>query len=89
MHQFRDISHGVNMVWQASEEGWLKINCDGSYVESGGCAGIGIVVRNDEGKMVHGICAKVKADCALVAELRKHWLLKKGLNWQLQKDIRK
>ena len=37
-------------------------------MESGGCSEIGIVVRNDEGKMVDGICVKVKADCALVVE---------------------
>ena len=37
-------------------------------MESGGCSRIEIVVGNDEGKMVDGICAKVKADCALVAE---------------------
>ena len=39
------------MVWQAPKKGWLKINCDGSYVEKGGYLGMGIMVRNVDGRI--------------------------------------
>lgn len=38
--------------WTPPKEGWTKINVDGSYVEQSGEAGIGVIARNCEGKVI-------------------------------------
>ena len=55
-------------------------------MENGGLSEIGIVVRNNECKLVDGIYAKVKADSALVAEALA---VREGFKLAIAKDYRK
>ncbi|RLN24564.1 hypothetical protein C2845_PM07G05880 [Panicum miliaceum] len=35
-----------NLLWQAPEEGWIKINVDGNYVETTGEASVGVTIQD-------------------------------------------
>ena len=54
--------------WRKPEKGWIKINCDGGFKAETRNAGIGVVVRNEEGILIDGCCGTVKADNALLTE---------------------
>ncbi|XVF16620.1 hypothetical protein REPUB_Repub10bG0048100 [Reevesia pubescens] len=44
--------------WMYLDTGWIKMNSDGTFSKNtwiGGIGGIGVVVRNDRGKLVGGI----------------------------------
>ena len=60
----------VEDKWEAPKEGWYKINCVGGFKKKSDEAGIGVVVRNAEGKLVDGYCGTVKADSVLVMEAK-------------------
>ncbi|OMO88886.1 hypothetical protein CCACVL1_08140 [Corchorus capsularis] len=47
-----------------------KDNCDGSFDPKNGSAGVGIVVRNGEGKLVNGSGLRIEAASALEAEAK-------------------
>ena len=38
-------------AWVPPEEGWLKVNVDGSFVEATGEASAGVVIRNAAGEV--------------------------------------
>ncbi|XP_022717858.1 uncharacterized protein LOC111276389 [Durio zibethinus] len=64
---------GVNIIrredqWSCSKRRWLKMNCDGTFIESNRRAGIGIVIRDESGNMVDGIGKQVKVGSALAAK---------------------
>ena len=40
--------------WDAPEDGWLKINCDGAFDQNSMVAGLGVDVRNSDGMLVEG-----------------------------------
>ena len=46
----------------------MKINCYGGFKKENGCAGIGVVVRNCEGRLINGVCDVVVVDSPLVVE---------------------
>ncbi|OMO78337.1 hypothetical protein COLO4_24777 [Corchorus olitorius] len=62
--------------WIALEEGWMKFIVDGAYDISNQCAGIGIVARNSEGKLIVGVdCQKIVQNLFMAEALA----LKEGL----------
>ena len=40
--------------WKALEEGWLKMNCGGAFDPIDKMAGVGVVIRNCEGRIMDG-----------------------------------
>ena len=50
------------------EKGWMKINCDDGFKVDTGKAGIGVVVRIEEGTLIDGYCGVVKTNNALLVE---------------------
>ena len=82
----RNNAQKVLEVWNTLEEGWCKINCDGGYVKENGLVGIGVVVRNDNGILVDGVCEPVTTDNPLVA---KALTIKKGFNLAIEKEYQK
>ena len=76
----------VEENWKAPEEGWYKINCDGGFKKESDEAGIGVVMRNAEGKLVDGYYGKVKADSVLVVEAKA---VKRGVKLAIEKNYHK
>ena len=64
------------------ENGWMKINCDGSFVKQKGAAGVRVVVKNGNGCLIDGVCEEVLADSPLVVEAL---VVKKGIKLALDK----
>ncbi|XVF66221.1 hypothetical protein PTKIN_Ptkin10aG0018100 [Pterospermum kingtungense] len=65
--------------WEKPDSGWVKVNCDEPF--SGGTggsnarvAGIGVVVRNEEGKLVSGLGKRITTNQLLRLKL---WLFMK------------
>ena len=59
--------------WKRPREGWMKVNCDGAF-DNGKegkrkNAGIGAVIRAENGKVVTGIAKKVKVNSCIEAEV--------------------
>ena len=54
--------------WKKSEEGWMKVNCDGALDLKTKVVGSGIIVRNSDGIVVDGVGKRRMADNALMAE---------------------
>ena len=50
------------------EEGWVKVNGDSAFSQKSERAGIGVVIRDDEGALMDGVGGEVKADSALMTE---------------------
>ncbi|XP_043705219.1 uncharacterized protein LOC122655032 [Telopea speciosissima] len=48
--------------------GYLKLNCDASYIPSSGSGGFGIVIRNHEGAPIMAYSEPFKASSSLMAE---------------------
>lgn len=47
----------------------IKVNCDGSYLQSSGNAGIGIIWRNHPGIFIKGWCERVTDNSGLMAKI--------------------
>ncbi|KAF7820511.1 reverse transcriptase [Senna tora] len=54
--------------WLPPSSGVLKVNCDAAFDESSGVAGIGVLVRDDKGRLVDGCCIRAKACSMNMAE---------------------
>ncbi|XWS35022.1 hypothetical protein CRYUN_Cryun21dG0089700 [Craigia yunnanensis] len=54
--------------WIKPEEWWLKVNCDGVLDLKKEVAGSSVIVRDCDGAMVDGLCKKMMANSALMAE---------------------
>jgi hypothetical protein len=39
-------------TWEPPPAGWIKINVDGSFVESTGAAGVGVIARDHKGSVI-------------------------------------
>ncbi|TYG64411.1 hypothetical protein ES288_D06G105900v1 [Gossypium darwinii] len=39
----------ISIKWQPPEQGWFKLNTDGSSRSNPGLAGVGVVVHNSDG----------------------------------------
>ncbi|KAF8650478.1 hypothetical protein HU200_063843 [Digitaria exilis] len=66
-HGKQNINPASKRVWMAPPAGWCKINVDGSFVESTGDAGVGVVARDSAGKVVF-TAWRVLFRCASAAE---------------------
>ncbi|OMO84089.1 hypothetical protein COLO4_22232 [Corchorus olitorius] len=55
-------------TWTKPDEGFLKLNSDGSFYASERSAGIGVVIRNHEGQVIDAYGKKVSACSALSVE---------------------
>ncbi|WVZ52945.1 hypothetical protein U9M48_003943, partial [Paspalum notatum var. saurae] len=53
--------------WQKPEDGWIKVNVDGAFVEQTGTAGAGVVARDTEGSVIF-TAWRVLFDCASAKE---------------------
>ena len=42
----------AKLLWRPPEEGWIKINVDGSYVEMTGQASAGVIIQDHKGPIV-------------------------------------
>ena len=42
----------AKLLWRPPEEGWIKINVDGSYVERTGQASAGVIIRDHNGHVL-------------------------------------
>ncbi|KAF7810509.1 reverse transcriptase [Senna tora] len=81
---------GVNKLvggidrWLPLSSNMFKINCDASFSEPGLC-GVGVIVRNSQGKVVEGRSLRINACSVNVAEaLALREALKTGLELQLE-----
>ncbi|KAF7801660.1 uncharacterized protein G2W53_040771 [Senna tora] len=54
--------------WVPPSSGVLKVNCDAAFDDSSRVAGIGVLVRDDKGRLVDGCCIRVKACSVNMAE---------------------
>lgn len=80
--------HG-DLFWRPPRQGLLKINCDGAWMEGGADAGLGVVIRDQEGSVIaaHSI-ADSSIDNCLDAEglaLKHGMSLAKSLGLGLEK----
>ena len=73
-------------VCKAPTEDWHKINCDSSFVKENVLAGVGVILRNENGILVDGICEVVLADSPLVAEALA---VRRGISLALKRGTRK
>ena len=65
----------INVIeeeWKRPREGWLKVNCDGAFDNGnevrGKDAGIGVVIRDENGRVVTGVAKKVIVNSSIEAE---------------------
>ncbi|KAF7801395.1 putative reverse transcriptase [Senna tora] len=72
-----------HMSWQPPQEGWYKINCDGSYWYNSDDISCGGVIRNSHGEWITGFSKKLGKGSVFQAEL---WGALLGLRtaWELQ-----
>ena len=64
------ITHATTNSWERPPAGMLKLNIDGSYNESTGVAGAGMILRDEHGRIVFSSCRFLRrCGSALEAEL--------------------
>lgn len=44
------------MQWEKPKEGWMKLNVDGSFDAQEGRGGIGMILRDNTGKVIFSSC---------------------------------
>ncbi|OMO69424.1 hypothetical protein COLO4_29062 [Corchorus olitorius] len=54
--------------WEPPEEGWYKMNCDGAYKEGSDEGGLGIIVRDNEARVIAGMNKVVRSSSCLMTE---------------------
>ncbi|XVF68234.1 hypothetical protein PTKIN_Ptkin10aG0188900 [Pterospermum kingtungense] len=59
--------------WEKPDGGWVKVNCDGAFSgdtrgSATRVAGIGVVMRNEEGKSVTGLDKRITTGSVIEAE---------------------
>ncbi|OMP06438.1 hypothetical protein COLO4_08124 [Corchorus olitorius] len=63
--------HIWKMIWKIEgprKEGWCKVNCDAAFNEKEIEAGIGVIIRDSERRVIGGMNGIVKARSSLIAE---------------------
>lgn len=55
-------------LWSKPADGWVKVNSDGSYCSKSGKAGIGFVVRDQNGYVLEAVGKSISSSCALNVE---------------------
>ena len=51
-HEVPKEKQTAKLLWRPPEEGWIKINVDGSYVERTGQASAGVIIQDHKGPIV-------------------------------------
>ncbi|XP_059292008.1 uncharacterized protein LOC132045445 [Lycium ferocissimum] len=82
----------IPVCWRKPEMGWFKLNTDGSFVDITNSAGIGGILRNEEGDLI--MAFSISVDCeshniaeALAAEHGIRWCMNHGFdNVQIELD---
>ena len=59
--------------WEKPKVGWMQINCDEAYKATGNedrrnSAGIGVVIRDETGRVCSGVAKKVRVQSSLEAK---------------------
>lgn len=67
-----------NANWQAMPAGWMKLNFDGASRGNPGQSGMGAIIRNEVGEVVHAIFGPVGIATNNMAEI---YVLEVGLQW--------
>ena len=70
--------------WKRSEDGWVKVNCDGAFDSLTKIDGTRVIAENNDSVMMNGINKKKMVVSAFMAEalvlkMEVIWLLRK--NW--------
>lgn len=66
----------MEVVWSCPTQGWSKVNADGSYVQITGSTACGGLLRDDQGRFVHGFYCKLVSASVIWAKL---WALRLGI----------
>ncbi|KAF7806786.1 putative non-LTR retroelement reverse transcriptase [Senna tora] len=69
VNSLQNPSAGNPMTWQPPDEGWYKINCDGSYWCNSDDISCGGVIRNSHGDWITGFAKKLGKGTVFQAEL--------------------
>lgn len=64
------------ICWEKPQEGWMKLNTDGSSVGNPGLVGCGGIVRDNHGRWISGFSRHIETTNSFVAEL---WGFRDGL----------
>ncbi|CAN0923503.1 Putative ribonuclease H protein At1g65750, partial [Linum grandiflorum] len=64
--------------WSPPNQGWVKLNVDGSVNSNSQSAAIGVVLREEHGTWIGGFCCWIASQDTLHSELRA---LRNGLTW--------
>ncbi|WJX23886.1 hypothetical protein P8452_13068 [Trifolium repens] len=59
----------IYIGWKSPQEGWVKLNCDGSQNDRASLAGCGGLLRDSNGKWIKGYSRKIGSCDALHAEM--------------------
>ncbi|OMO51393.1 hypothetical protein CCACVL1_29818 [Corchorus capsularis] len=76
----------IQVSWKPPDQGWLKLNTDGSSLGNLGLVGSGSVIRDNEGNWVRGSIRHLGFCTNFVAEF---WALRDGLFLAVSLNIRK
>ncbi|GLJ49246.1 hypothetical protein SUGI_1040380 [Cryptomeria japonica] len=58
-----------NVTWQAPSIGWQKLNFDEASRGNPGQSGVGAIIRNEDGEVVHAISGPIGIETNNVAEI--------------------
>ncbi|GLJ33059.1 hypothetical protein SUGI_0665340 [Cryptomeria japonica] len=72
------LSEKKNVTWQAPSIGWKKLNFNGASRGNPGWSGVGAIVRNEDGEVVHAISGPIGIATNNIAEIAA---LGAGLQW--------
>ena len=76
----------IQVHWDKPEQGWMKLNTDGSSLGNPGLAGGGGVVRDWIGRWIVGFTRKIGITTGLLAEL---WAIRDGLMLCIERNFSK
>lgn len=76
----------IQVRWERPDQGWMKINTDGSSLGNPGRAGGGGVIRDWTGRWIVGFSRRIGITTSLLAEL---WAIRDGLMLCIERNFSK